>query len=213
MKEMERKISMAVIRRLPKYLRYLKDLMDEGVVRTSSQELSELTGFTASQIRQDLNNFGGFGQQGYGYNVESLYEEIRKIIGLDKSYSMVIVGIGNLGRALARNGNFSRNGFKIVGLFDPADSVIGRDLNGVIVQDIQKLPAFLAENKVDMGVITTPREVSQTLADVLVEGGVSGILNFTPVDLQVPETVVVENLQVVDSLMTLAYHMKDRDDD
>jgi len=126
---------------------------------------------------------------------------------------MVIVGIGNLGRALARNGNFARNGFKVVGLFDADESTIGRDLNGLIVRDGRELPAFLTENKVDMGIITTPREVSQSIADVMAENGIGGILNFTPVDLQVPDHVVVENLQVVESLMTLAYHMKDRDDD
>ena len=153
-----KKISDAVVRRLPVYLRYLEELKMEGVEHISSNELSGRIGFTASQIRQDLNNFGGFGQQGYGYNVEGLYREIKNILGLDQEYTMVIVGLGNLGQAIANHTKYYKTGFPIIGMFDVNPRLIGLKINDIEVQDSEKLPEFLRTHKVDIGIITTTRK-------------------------------------------------------
>lgn len=205
---MKEKVSKAVIKRLPRYRRYLEDLKRKGVDRISSSEMSELTGYTASQIRQDLNNFGGFGQQGYGYNVEALYDEISLILGLDKDYKMVIIGIGNLGHAVANYTHIYKAGFEVVGLFDVNPNIIGNKINDIVIQDIETLVDFLQKNEVEIGVITTNKNSAQGVADLLIGGGIKGIWNFAPVDLDLPEDLPLENVHLSDSLHSLAFHIK-----
>lgn len=199
------KISMAVIRRLPKYYRYLSELIERDIKRISSQELGKLTGFTASQIRQDLNNFGGFGQQGYGYNVEDLHSELGKILGLDKVYNTVIIGAGNLGQAIANYRGFENAGFKLLALFDKNPKTVGLNIRGIKVRDVDDLESFVDENNIHIGIICTPKEGSQAITDILVKNGVKGIWNFAPADLIVPEDVVVENVHLNESLFTLSF--------
>ncbi len=199
------KISNAVIRRLPKYRRYLEDLLNKKIYRISSKDLSELIGFTASQIRQDLNNFGGFGQQGYGYNIKELYDEIGKILGIDKAYIVVIVGTGNLGQAIANYTHFYRTGFIVNAMFDVNPKLIGLRINGVEVMDAEYLKEYLKENSIDIGIICTNKESAQEAATKLCEGGVKGIWNFAPVDIEVDEEIILENVHLSDSLHTLAY--------
>ncbi len=201
----DRKISMAVIRRLPRYYRYLGELLQKGVTKISSRELSEKMNVTASQIRQDLNNFGGFGQQGYGYNVEYLYTEIGKILGLHENYKMIIVGVGNLGQALANSTSFSKRGFKLVGLFDVNPKLIGMSIHGVEVMDVDHMEAFVKENGVEIAILTMPKTRVKETAEKLATWGIKGLWNFSPVDLFLPETVQVENVHLSHSLMTLAY--------
>jgi len=201
------KISDAVVKRLPIYRRYLEELIKDDVERISSNELSTLIGFTASQIRQDLNNFGGFGQQGYGYNIKGLYKEISSILGLNNEYKMVIVGTGNLGQALANYTKYYKTGFPIIGMFDVNPKIIGLKINDIEVMDSENLLDFLKSNKVDIGIITTDKGAAQSVADKLVEGGVRGIWNFAPCDLKVPKTVPVENVHVTDTLNSLVYHI------
>ncbi len=205
-------ISMAVVRRLPKYHRYLGELLNNDIKRVSSQELSKITGFTASQIRQDLNCFGGFGQQGYGYNAEELYKEIGKILGLDRIYRTVIVGAGNLGHALANYSSFEKSGFKTWGIFDVNPNVIGQKINNVEVMHTDRLESFVRENEITIGIICTPKAYTQDLADMLVRGGVEGIWNFAPVDLRVPDNVIVENVNLSESLFTVSYLLKEREE-
>lgn len=201
------KISNAVIRRLPRYLRLLEELSSQSVQRISSKDLSESTGYTASQIRQDLNQFGGFGQQGYGYNVEDLKEEMKKILGLIRDYRLVIVGCGRLGRAIA-NYNYTYNrSFPVVGMFDINPDLVGKDVNGVIIKDAAQLPAFLRDNPVDIGVICVTKEAAAGVAETLVEGQVQGIWNFAPKDIEPAEGVCVENVHLSDGLQTLVYYM------
>ena len=207
--EEERKISMAVIRRLPRYYRYLGELLQKGVNKISSRELSERMNVTASQIRQDLNNFGGFGQQGYGYNVEYLYEEIGKILGLHQNYKMIIVGVGNLGQAIANSNSFSKRGFKLVGLFDVNPKLIGMSIHGVEVMDIDRMEAFVKENDVEIAILTMPKTRVKETAENLARWGIKGLWNFSPVDLFLPENVQVENVHLSHSLMTLAYKINE----
>ena len=202
-----KEISQAVIGRLPRYLRYLGELKDEGVERVSSQELSELMKVTASQIRQDFNNFGGFGQQGYGYNVEYLYEEISKILGLDRRHNFVIIGAGNLGRALGNYLNFERRGFIFKGIFDKNPKLVGDDVRGVKVMSIDGLERFLQENDIDIAVLTIPKTSAVDIVNVLVDNGIRAIWNFAHVDLNVPEGILVENVHLSDSLMKLSYNI------
>ncbi|MGO1370063.1 redox-sensing transcriptional repressor Rex [Senegalia sp. (in: firmicutes)] len=201
-------VSMAVIRRLPKYYRYLSELLDNDIKRISSKELSKLTDFTASQIRQDLNNFGGFGQQGYGYNVEDLQNELGKILGLDKKYRSILIGAGNLGQAIANYRGFSDSGFEILGIFDKSPKAIGMELRDVKVKDTKELADFIKENDIEIGIICTPKEGSQETTDILVESGITGIWNFAPADLKVPDHVTVENVHLNESLFTLSYLLK-----
>lgn len=200
----KRDISMAVIRRLPKYHRYLSEMMERGVDRISSKELSEIIGFSASQIRQDFNNFGEFGQQGYGYNVQDLFREINTIIGLDHTYSVIIIGAGNLGGALANYG-FQALGFDIISMFDNDPKKIGKKLSEVEIRDINILETYMSHHPIDIAIITTPVSVAQDIADRLIISGAKSIWNFTPKDLVVPEDLIVENVHMVDSLMTVAY--------
>ena len=204
-----KKISNAVINRLPRYYRYLGELLENEVVRISSKELSERMGVTASQIRQDLNNFGGFGQQGYGYNVEYLYNEIAKILGLENHYSVVVIGAGNLGQALANYTDFEKRGFVIKGLFDVNPRLVGISVRGIEVRDMDTVADFVRENGVDIAILTVPKVKAPLIANELVESGVKGIWNFAPVDLEITDThVVVENVHLSESLMTLSYRIK-----
>ena len=211
----EKEISQAVIGRRPRYFRYLGELRDEGVERISSQELSELMKVTASQIRQDFNNFGGFGQQGYGYNVEYLYEEIGKILGLDKKHNFVIIGAGNLGRALGNYMNFERRGFIFRGMFDQDKKLIGQEVRGVKIMGMEELESFVRDNNIDIAVLTIPKTSAVEIVDKLVNNGIRAIWNFAHVDLNVPQGVQVENVHLSDSLMKLSYninrYMKEND--
>lgn len=204
---MKKAISSAVIRRLPKYLRYLTALHEQGRERISSQKLSEITGFTASQIRQDLNHFGGFGQQGYGYNVESLREQIIHIIGLDQPHRVAIAGAGHLGVALANSDLFKENHFRLEALFDIRPECVGQCIAGAEVYSIERMEAVLRERQIDILTITTPRDVAQELADRAVEAGVRGIWNYAQTDLHLPHGVVLENVYLKESLFTLVYYM------
>ena len=206
---MDRKVSIAVIKRLPRYYRYLGDLLDNGIIRISSNDLSKRMNITASQIRQDLNKFGCFGQQGYGYNVELLYEEIKKILGLDKVYNLIIIGGGNIGQALANYSNFQKRGFNFIGIFDKNPRLIGINIRGLEIMDIAKLDGFLKSNKVDIAVLSLPKTNAELVAPVLIENGIKGIWNFSHVDLETPDDVIVENVHLTDSLMTLSYKLND----
>lgn len=203
----EKEISQAVIGRLPRYFRYLGELKDAGVERISSQELSELMKVTASQIRQDFNNFGGFGQQGYGYNVEFLYREISKILGLDMTHNFIIVGAGNLGRALGNYMNFERRGFLFKGMFDKDPELIGADVRGIKVMPLDEMEEFVKENRIDIAVLTIPKTDAVEVADRLVQNGIRAIWNFAHVDLNVPDGIQVENVHLSDSLMKLSYNI------
>ncbi len=198
-------ISQAVIGRLPRYYRYLGDLKDSGIERISSQDLSKLMKVTASQIRQDFNNFGGFGQQGYGYNVEYLYNEIAKILGLNNKHNLIIVGAGNLGQAIANYMNFERRGFLVKGVFDINKELHGKELRGIPVQPVENIEEFVKENDIDIAVLTIPKDGAVKTAEVLVRCNIKAIWNFAHVDLNVPDNVVVENVHLSDSLMKLSY--------
>jgi len=205
----ERKISSAVVNRLPRYYRYLGELLESGTDRISSKELSEKMNITASQIRQDLNNFGGFGQQGYGYNVEYLYNEIKKILGIDKPYNIIVVGGGNIGQALVNYTNFEKRGFIIKAVFDINPRLIGMTIRGVEVRDVDKMEEFIKNNNIDVVILTLPKAQAVETANNLAEWGIKGIWNFSPVDLDVPKGVSVENVHLTDSLMTLIYKIND----
>lgn len=206
----EKKISTAVIKRLPRYYRYLGELLENEVVRISSKELSQRMGVTASQIRQDLNNFGGFGQQGYGYNVEHLYSEIAKILGLENHYSVIIIGAGNLGQALANYTDFEKRGFVVKGLFDVNPRLVDISVRGIEVRDMDEMPAFVKDNDIDIAVLTLPKTKAPAIANDLSLCGIKGIWNFAPVDLALRDShVIVENVHLSESLMTLSYRIKD----
>lgn len=206
----EHEISKAVVKRLPRYYRYLGDLINANVERISSNELSTMMNVTASQIRQDLNNFGGFGQQGYGYNVKYLHSEIGKILGLDKTYNMVIVGGGHLGQALANYVNFERRGFSVIGIFDINPALDGMIVRGIPIRMTDELPQFLKENEIQIAALTLPKNGAEMIAPILVENGVKAIWNFAHTDLHVPEDVVVENVHLSESLMQLSYDLNHR---
>lgn len=202
-----KEISQAVISRLPRYLRYLGELKDNNVERISSKELSSLMKVTASQIRQDFNNFGGFGQQGYGYNVEYLYDEIGKILGLDKTHNLIIIGAGNLGRALANYMNFERRGFVFKGIFDANKDIIGTQVKDMTVMPMEELENFIANNAIDIAVLTIPKNGAISVAQRLADTGIRGIWNFAHVDLNVKEEIQVENVHLSESLMKLSYNI------
>ena len=202
-----RRISETVIRRMPVYHRYLKELIDTGIERVSSKELSGMTGFSASQIRQDLNNFGGFGQQGYGYNTRALKEQIDKILGIDKSYNSIVIGAGRLGQAIARYNGFRESGFNVISLFDIKDDI--DDISGIKVRNMKSLEEYIKKKDVDVAIITVPKEFCEDVARRAINAGVKGIWNFAPYDLKGPEGVVVENIRLNDSFLTLSYFMKE----
>lgn len=209
----EKDISRAVIKRLPRYYRYLGELMEDGVERISSSELSNRMKVTASQIRQDLNNFGGFGQQGYGYNVKYLHSEIAKILGLDRTHHMIIVGAGNLGQALANYTQFEKQGFKLVGIFDVNPILKGVSVNGLEIRMIDELPEFIKKNQIEIATLTLPKSKALEMAKVLTDSGVKAIWNFahTDLNLSVPSDVVVENVHLSESLMRLSYNLNRRE--
>ena len=200
----EREISQAVIRRLPRYYRYLGELLEHGVERISSNDLSRRMKVTASQIRQDLNNFGGFGQQGYGYNVKYLYTEIGKILGLEEDHRMIIIGAGNLGQALANYAAFEKRGFILKGIFDVNPRLQGITIRGVPVRMIEELGEFVKDNEVEIAALTIPKDRAVEVADLLVANGVRAIWNFAHTDLNLPEHVIVENVHLSESLMQLS---------
>lgn len=206
----KQKVSIAVIRRLPRYYRHLTDLHASGTVRISSSALGKAMNLTASQIRQDLSCFGEFGQQGYGYNVESLREEIAEILGMNQKHTAIILGVGNLGRALMENFHFERSGFQLTAAFDVAPSLIGRKVSGIFVHPVEQLENYLSEHTVHIGVLTVPRSAAADLSQRLVAGGVKGIWNFTNIDVDVGESsVIVENVHFADSLLALSYLIRE----
>ena len=203
----EKEISQAVIRRMPRYYRYLGELLDAGVERISSNDLSSRMNVTASQIRQDLNNFGGFGQQGYGYNVKYLYEEIGKILGLNTKHYVIIIGAGHLGQALANYVKFEKLGFVITALFDVDPKLIGKDVRGIPILSLDDLPEYIANHTVDIATLTMPKSKADTIANELVSLGVHAIWNFAHVDLELfDKDVIVETVHLADSLMQLSYN-------
>lgn len=200
-------VSQAVIRRLPRYFRYLRELIRQGKTRISSGELSDMMGVTASQIRQDLNCFGGFGQQGYGYNVNYLYARICDLLGVGAGIRAVIIGAGDLGRALVRAPMFEKRGVDIVSMFDVDPNLIGRMVGGVTIRDIADLERFCDENVVDMAVLTLPKDSAEEVANRLIACGVRGLWNFTSKEIKTDEGVFVENVHLGDSLMILNYQI------
>lgn len=202
-----RGISRAVIRRLPRYYRYLGELLENGVERISSSDLSKRMKVTASQIRQDLNNFGGFGQQGYGYNVKYLYTEIGKILGLEENHNFIIIGAGNLGQALANYTSFENRGFILKGIFDVNPRLEGVTIRGVQIRMMDELSSFIRDNDVEIGVLTIPKEKVIEVANLLVDNGVRAIWNFAHTDLNLPDNVIVENVHLSESLMQLSYNI------
>lgn len=202
-----KEISQAVIGRLPRYFRYLGELKDDGIERISSQELSAIMKVTASQIRQDFNNFGGFGQQGYGYKVEYLYEEIGKILGLHKTHNLIIIGAGNLGQALANYMNFERRGFLFRGIFDNNPALFGKKIRDLEVQPMEELETFVKENEIDIAVLTIPKDSALEVAERLARQDIKGIWNFAHIDLNLSKEIQVENVHLSDSLMKLTYNI------
>lgn len=205
---MQKVISTAVIKRLPRYYRYLGELRKKEVVRISSKELSERMNVTASQIRQDLNNFGGFGQQGYGYNVEYLYTEIGKILGLDEEHEVVIIGAGNLGQAVSNYQDFARRGFAIKVVFDVKPELIGKEIGNARIHAMSELKDYVLANKPQIVALTLPKEQAIQVANDVVSWGVKAIWNFAPIELRLPKDVVVENVHLTESLMRLSYNLR-----
>ena len=212
MKENNHQVSIPVIKRLPRYHRYLEELKNLGVVRISSKELSARMGLTASQIRQDLNCFGGFGQQGYGYNIEQLYNEIGAILGLNNKSKAIMIGAGNLGHAIATHIHFENRGFDLVGIFDNNPAVIGTKVGGKTVMSSDDLEEFCIKENPIIAILCIPAEYAAENADKLVSLGIRGFWNFTQYDLvHRYENVAVENVHLGDSLMTLCYQVKEID--
>lgn len=207
----DRYISKAVIGRLPRYYRYLGELLERGFERISSDDLSKIMKVTASQIRQDLNNFGGFGQQGYGYNVKFLYEEIGKILGVEKKHNVVVVGAGNLGTAIAKYRGFDKRGFSVIGVFDVNPDVIGKVINDISVSPLDELDKFVVNNDVDIAALTVPKEEVTEIVNMLISYGVRAFWNFSHIDLDVPDDVIVENVHLSDSLLKLSFRLSTMD--
>lgn len=207
------KVSTAVIRRLPRYYRHLSELQESGVIRISSSALGKSMGLTASQIRQDLFCFGGFGQQGYGYKVDSLKEEIGEILGINRGHTIVVLGTGNLGRALIKNFKFSSNGFHLLAAFDVDERVVGTKIAGVPVYHISSLETFLSRHTVNVGLLAVPIAAAQEMGDRLMAAGLKGIWNFTNCEISIQRNdVVVESVHFSDSLLALSYMISQRDD-
>ena len=206
-------ISSLVIKRMPRYYRFLGDLQDEGISRISSRELADRMNLTASQIRQDFNCFGGFGQQGYGYNVDILRSEIAHILGLDRSMTAILIGVGNIGRAVVKNVNFDLKGFTLIGMFDEKESIVGQVVKNTPVRHISTLDEFCRENKPDAAILCLPKSATKPIAQQLINLGVKGFLNFSSYDiyLDFPEAIV-ENVHFEDGLMTLSYRLHEAED-
>ena len=202
-------VSDAVIKRLPRYHRYLGDLLADGRLRISSAELSKIMNVTASQIRQDLNCFGGFGQQGYGYNIKYLHGKISELLGVNEGYTAVIAGAGNLGRALAATRMFSRRGVTRLAMFDIDESIVGTEIYGIKVYHIDELYDFCQDNGVAIGVLTVPKDAAYKVAMTMARAGVKGIWNFANTELELElDDVTIENIHLGDSLMRLCYEIK-----
>ncbi len=200
-------ISSPVIKRLPRYYRFLGELEKQGVIRISSRELSEKMGLTASQIRQDLNCFGGFGQQGYGYNVQELHEAIGKIIGIASETRTVIIGAGNLGSAIAMHIDFKKAGFSLIGIFDSDPEKTGQIIAGIPVAQMNLIESFCNENKPECAVLCIPKESAEEIVDKLIRLGIKAFWNYSHYDINVDgrEGILVQNVHLSDSLMTLSY--------
>ena len=208
------KVSNNVIRRLPKYLRKLDELAEKGVTRVSSSELGQQLGFTPSQIRQDFSCFGEFGQQGYGYNVQALREQVGSILGMDRGLTAILIGVGNIGHALMDNFCFSSWGCSLACAFDVRPSLIGTELNGIQIRSMDSLPDYLKENKVDLAVLTVPKENAIAVTNLLVDNGINAIWNFTNTEITTPDSsVIVENVHFSDSLLALSYFISERNDE
>lgn len=208
MNQKKQNVSMSVIRRLPRYYRFLNELGKKGVTRVSSKELSEKMGFTASQIRQDFNCFGGFGQQGYGYNVSQLCGEIEKILGIQKRHPCILVGAGNLGKAIARHMPFEQLGFTLIGVFDTAPNVIGGKISGHEILDYAGIQAFYQENSPLMAILCIPQVYVEAVSDELYRLGIRSFWNFSHYDITMKHPdAIVENVHMNDSLMTLSYKL------
>ena len=205
-------VSNSVIKRLPRYYRFLGELKENGVVRISSKDLSQKMGFTASQIRQDLNCFGGFGQQGYGYNIESLYNEIGTILGVNKNRKAILIGAGNLGKAVALHMSFEQRGFNLIGVFDKNPALTGQMLRGIPIRHTDDIFDFCKDNSPAVAVLCIPSVAAEVLAPQLVELGIKGFWNFSHYDISANHpNVAVENVHLSDSLMTLSYHVSNLD--
>lgn len=209
---MKKVVSESVINRLPRYYRYLSEIKRSGIERISSKDLSERMHVTASQIRQDLNCFGGFGQQGYGYNVESLRAEIGKILGLNRGYTAILVGAGNMGRAFASNTNFESRGFKLIGIFDIDEKKIGMDVRGLKVQDYKDIKSFIEREKPSMAILAVSRNSMHEVAEKLISYGVKAFLNFSYTELDAADGISVENIHLGDSLMRLSYKISEKEE-
>ncbi|MDL2257731.1 redox-sensing transcriptional repressor Rex [Eubacteriales bacterium OttesenSCG-928-K08] len=203
-----RKVSEAVVRRLPRYYRRLELLKRKGVERISSSELAQQMNLNPSQVRQDLNCFGGFGQQGYGYHVSTLFDEIANILGLTQQYKLVIVGAGNIGQALVQYEGFRQQGFMVVALFDVNEKIVGSEIAGLPVLHVDELKQFIEENNVDIGIIAARRSAAQDIADTMADAGIRGIWNFVPTD--VTADVPLENVHLSDSMLVLSYRLNEQ---
>lgn len=208
----EKKVPEVVIKRLPRYYRYLDELDKEGKTRISSTALSKKMGVTASQIRQDFNYFGGFGQQGYGYNIQYLLEELKKLLGIDNGYKTIIVGAGNLGSAIANYAGLKKRGFKVLGIFDNDEKKIGTTVGGVEIYDVSGAGRFVKENKIDIAILTLPKNETENIADMLAESGIKGFWNFSNAELKSINSVFVENVHLTDSLMTLSFKINQNEE-
>lgn len=205
-------ISNNVIRRIPRYLRKLDDLAYHGIDRISSGELGKQLGLTPSQIRQDFSCFGEFGQQGYGYNVQSLRDEITSILGMKSGFSVILIGVGNLGHALVNNFGFGGHGFNLKAAFDVSPEVVGQDLGDIVVSHSDELDDYLKENDVDIAVLAVPKRIANNIANNIVESGIRAIWNFTNVELELEdESVLVEDIHFSDSLLYLSYHLSEQE--
>ena len=205
-----KKVSASVINRLPRYYRYLGELHDNGIERISSKDLSKKMGITASQIRQDFNCFGGFGQQGYGYNVEYLYGEIASILGINNGYTTILVGAGNIGRAFTTNTNFEKRGFKLIGIFDKDPEKIGGKIRDISISDYKDAEKFIKENNPTMAIIAVPRDSVNEVIHELKSFGIKAFLNFSYTEVTSDDDTVIENVHLGDNLMRLSYKISDK---
>ena len=205
-------VSPDVIKRLPRYFRYLRELLHHDILRISSSELSEMMNVTASQIRQDLNCFGGFGQQGYGYNVKYLYGKISDILGVSSNFNAVIIGAGNLGHAIAGSNMFEHRNMNLIGIFDVAPAIIGKKIADYRVMDMAEFPAFAKKRPIDIAILTVPKEFAQETAQTIANIGIKGLWNFTSTELDLKvHGIMVENVHMGDSLMRLMYEINNNE--